>query len=110
MITSPDHRAAADVRSLAEGEGFEPPDAFASLAFKASAIGRSANPPGVTIVPYRTILLATCELTAPLTAAKSLSAVGVGRGEPLEAFGQRHRGRPLQPLLGTALVEPVRGR
>ena len=44
----------------AEGEGFEPPDAFASLAFKASAIGRSANPPGAAILPYAPPHPATC--------------------------------------------------
>ena len=32
--------------NLAEGEGFEPPDALTSPAFKAGAFGRSANPPG----------------------------------------------------------------
>src|SRR4051794_3782451 len=30
----------------AEGEGFEPPETFASVVFKTTAIGRSASPPG----------------------------------------------------------------
>ena len=30
---------------LAEGEGFEPPEAFTSTVFKTAAIGRSANLP-----------------------------------------------------------------
>lgn len=98
------------MRRLAEGEGFEPPDAFASLAFKASAFGRSANPPGMTILPYRTILLATCGLADAMASAKSRAVVGVGRGQSLEPLSQRNGGSPLQARLRTALVEPVRGR
>jgi hypothetical protein len=30
---------------MAEGEGFEPPEAFASTVFKTAAFGHSATPP-----------------------------------------------------------------
>lgn len=40
----------ADLRFVAETEGFEPPVALATLAFKASAFGRSATSPWGQIV------------------------------------------------------------
>ena len=38
-------------RSLAEGEGFEPPNACTSPVFKTGAINHSANPPDGNSVP-----------------------------------------------------------
>ena len=81
------------LRGWAEGEGFEPPDAFASLAFKASAIGRSANPPGPAIVPHaprpRCNVLSFSVARGPEDSHGVVWVVGlVGRGEALEALGQ----------------------
>ena len=41
----PPHREGAGADALAEGEGFEPPVAFATTVFKTVALGRSASPP-----------------------------------------------------------------
>ncbi len=72
----------------AEGEGFEPPDAFASLAFKASAIGRSANPPGVVILPYPGTQITTCWLSGVIPPANSHVVRRKVGGEPLEPLGK----------------------
>ena len=38
---------------MAEGEGFEPPDAFTPAVFKTAAISRSAIPPQTNFVASR---------------------------------------------------------
>ena len=40
-----------DRGQLAEGQGFEPWEAFTSLVFKTSAFDRSATPPGRSVSP-----------------------------------------------------------
>ena len=45
-------RTDADNSGMAEGQGFEPWEAFASLVFKTSAFDRSATPPGRAILSF----------------------------------------------------------
>ena len=52
LRTADDRSAGTQLFRTAEGEGFEPPDALTSSAFKADAFGRSANPPKAPIVDY----------------------------------------------------------
>ena len=63
--------------NLAEGQGFEPWEAFASPVFKTSAFDRSATPPGRAILPF-----SVAAFNIMLTAGRfknECGAVGIAR-------------------------------
>lgn len=67
---------------MAEVEGFEPPDCFQSLAFKASAFGRSATLPRPRATSADTPMIAA----AP-------AATGIAPGSPARARARKRVSR-----------------